>query len=190
MLYLDHVANRDDREVGAVRFAARRVDAARARRSPAPAQQIRADHKKPFGVNPFAGPHQHVPPAGIVLLVVAGNVRIAADGMADQNRIVAGRIELAVGLVGHRHARQMSSLFQAQRSLQFKALRVAQRLGAAHTVGAFKEGLAHCVQLWGSSSNPPVVQELHVPVCCEASSACSRSALISSMSSSPIDRRT
>ena len=49
------------------------------------------------------GPTSDVPPAGIVVGVVPGDVRIARQGMADQHGVVALRVELAVGLVGHGH---------------------------------------------------------------------------------------
>ena len=52
------------------------------------------------------GPTHNVPPAGIVVGIVPGDVRIARQGVADQHGVVARGVELAVGLVGHGHFRQ------------------------------------------------------------------------------------
>ena len=54
----------------------------------------------------------------------ARHVRIARQGVADQHGVVAGRVELAVGLVGHGHLRQRAALLQRQRLVEVTVLGV------------------------------------------------------------------
>ena len=111
-LHFHHVADGDGGEVAAVGLAGGGVEAAGAGGAAAAAQQIGADDKVAVGVNRLARAHRDVPPAGIVLLVVLGHVRIAADGMADQDGVVARGVELAVGLVSDRDAGKLAAEFQ------------------------------------------------------------------------------
>ena len=71
--------------------------------------------KKRSGVNRLARADHDVPPARIVLLVVPGHVGIAADGVADEDGVVARGVELAVGLVGHGDAGKLAAQLQFQR---------------------------------------------------------------------------
>ena len=112
-LHLDHVADGDGREVAAVGLAGGGVDAAGAGGAAAAAQQVGADDEVAVGVNRLARADHDVPPAGIVLLVVLGDVRVAADGVADQDGVVARGVELAVGLVGDGDAGELAAQLQA-----------------------------------------------------------------------------
>ena len=82
------------------------IDAVRARRAAAAAQDVRANDEIPVRVDRFARPDGNIPPAGVVLGVVPGDVRIAGQGVADQHRVVAAALSCAVGFIGHGHAGQ------------------------------------------------------------------------------------
>ena len=84
-------------------------------RAAAAAQDVRADDEVAVGVDRLAGPDDDVPPAGIVVGVVPGDVRIAGEGVADQHGVVALRVEPAVGLVGHGHLGQPPAQLQLER---------------------------------------------------------------------------
>ena len=105
-LHLHHVADGDGGKIAAVGLAGGGVDAAGAGGAAATAQQIGADDEEAVGVDRLARADHDVPPAGIVLLVVPGDVRIPAEGVADQDGVVARGVELAVGLVGDGDAGQ------------------------------------------------------------------------------------
>jgi hypothetical protein len=74
---------------------------------------------------------------------MAGDVRIAAQRVADQNGVVAGGIQFAVGFIGHRDAGQGAARFQKQRPVERDALRMAQRLRGANRVATFKIVFGH-----------------------------------------------
>ena len=116
-LHLDHVADGDGREVAAVRLAGRRVDRCSGpvvpRQPPRRFGQMTKYRSVSIGL---ARADDDVPPAGIVVGVVPGHVRVAAEGVADQHGVVARGVEPAVGLVGDRHARQLAAQLQAERS--------------------------------------------------------------------------
>ena len=115
-----HVGDRDHREVGAVRPARRGVDRRRPGRPAAAAEQVRGDDEVAVGVERLAGADHPVPPAEALARVavaivgaeavaaaapaasvgVAGGVRVAAERVADEDRVVAPRRERPVGLVG------------------------------------------------------------------------------------------
>jgi hypothetical protein len=93
--------------------------------------------------NRLAGANDNVPPAGIVFLIVPGDVRIAADGVANQDGIVARIVEPAVCLVGNCHAGQLVAQFQLQLVVKRGRLRIPQRFRVPHAVTAVKEFVAH-----------------------------------------------
>ena len=90
-LYLDDVAHRDHGEVGGVLPAGGRIDAVGPRRAAAAAQQIGTNHIVAVGIDGLAGPDHDIPPAGIVVGIVPGDVRIARQGVANQHGVVALR---------------------------------------------------------------------------------------------------
>lgn len=98
-LHFDHVAHGDSREFFAIGLAGCRVDAAGAGRPAASAQQVGADDEEAAGIHRFARANHDVPPAWVVLLIVLGHMGVAAEGMADQDGIGLGGIEVAVGFV-------------------------------------------------------------------------------------------
>ena len=108
-LQLDHVADREDREADPPRAPRRGVDARRPRRPVAAAEEVARDHEPARGVDRLARPDHQLPPAGLLVragAVVAGGVGAAGERVADQDGVVARRVELAVGLVGDGHRRE------------------------------------------------------------------------------------
>ena len=73
-LYVDHVLDGDEGEIAAVREVGCRVDGGRACRSPAPSEDVRADHEQTIGIDCLPGPDEAVPPAGVVVLVMPRQV--------------------------------------------------------------------------------------------------------------------
>ncbi len=146
VLHLNHVSNCNGREITAIGFAGGRINTPGAGGPTATAQQIGADDEEAASVNRLARPNRDVPPARIVLLVVLGDVGVAANGMADQNRVVARGIQLAISLVSHGDRGQMAAQLQLERLIQFRRLGIPQQLGAAHAVTALEYVLvlAHC----------------------------------------------
>ena len=138
-----HVADGDGRKIRAVRFAAGRIEAVWPGRAATAAQQIRTDDKKSVGVHRFARANQNIPPTRIVLRVVAGDMRIAANGMADQNSVVTGGIQFSVSFKSHRDTGQGATRFQMNRSSERYALGIAQRLRGANRVATFKDVFGH-----------------------------------------------
>ena len=79
-LHIDDVAHGDDGKIGGVGAAGFGIDAVRPGGAAATAQNVRADDEVAIGVDGLARPDDNVPPAGIVGLVVLGDVRIAGQG--------------------------------------------------------------------------------------------------------------
>ena len=138
-----HVADGDGWKIRAVRFARRRVQAARSGGAATTTEEIWTDDKKTVRVHRLARPDENVPPARIVFGVVAGNVRVTADGMADQNGIVGGFVKLAVSFKSHRDVWQCAARFQTKQFVKRDTLRITQRLRGANRVAAFKNVLGH-----------------------------------------------
>ncbi len=99
-----HVAHHDDRKLQVVGLAGPRIDAGRAGRAEAGADDIGADDEIAVGVEDFARADHVVPPAGLAVLrgMAPGRVGIAGPGVGDQDGIVLGCVELAVGFIGER----------------------------------------------------------------------------------------
>ena len=106
LLGADHVTDRDVREGQAVGPARIEIDRGRATGTLATAQHVRAEDEELVRVECLAGTDQIVPPARLAVVerVDAGAVMVAAQRVADQDGVVAGGIEPAVGLVAQREA--------------------------------------------------------------------------------------
>ncbi len=115
-LRVHHVRDGDDGEVGAVRPARRGVLAGRPRRTAAAADDVAADHEVLVGVQALAGTDEHVPPARafVVGAVAAGHVRVAGQGVRDEDGVVLGLAERAVRLVGERERGERAAAFQGE----------------------------------------------------------------------------
>ena len=134
--------------------------------------------KKRSGVDRLARPDHDLPPARIVVRIVPGDMRIAADRVADEHGVVARRAERAVGFIGHGDAGQRTSEFQRERLLQGHGFNVAQRLAAAPAVAAFKCLFAHGRQniqlepaVAGKPGSPP-------PICWSSCFSMSRPGIV------------
>ena len=102
-----HVADRDDRKIERPRLAGRRVDLLRAGGAHAAAEHIGADQEIALGVEHVAGPDQRGPPPGMAGdRVRVGDVLVAGQRVADQDRVAALGVERAVGLIGDRERRR------------------------------------------------------------------------------------
>ena len=138
-LSLDHVADRDRREVGTVGPAGRRVDRRGAGRAATAAEYVLADHEEAVGVDRLTGADEDLPPARRVVGVVARRVRVAGEGVADEDRVVALGGEFSPGLAGDLDFRESSTEFELERSVEPKVPGVRQREGAAPGVAAVEE---------------------------------------------------
>jgi hypothetical protein len=142
-LRLHHVADRDGRKVRAVAFARGRIAAVRTRRAAAPPEYVRADREIPIRVDVLARPDEHLPPARIIVLVVTRHVGVAAQGVADQDRVVLRRRELAVGLVGERNFGKLSAQLERKRFGQSKDLCVLEWTRRTQSVAALENVVSH-----------------------------------------------
>ena len=92
----------------------------RAGRALAAAEDVGADDVEAVGVDAAPGADHVVPPAGGALHVVgrvSGGVRVAGEGVADEDDVVALRRELAVCLVGDVDARERASGLEPEAAL-------------------------------------------------------------------------
>ena len=116
-MHANHVGHGDEREVAAVRSVRFRIDAARTARPLASPQHVGANHEVAVRVDPFARTDEPVPPSRFVVVVVvpAGNMRIARQRVADEDRVVLRRREIAESLVCDGDRSQRLSALQRQR---------------------------------------------------------------------------
>ena len=146
-----HVADGDHREVGPVGPTRGGVRGRGSGRAAAASEKIRTDDEKAVGVEGLAGTDHAVPPAETptartVALVgaeavprafihghcrEAGRVRIAAQRVADQNHVVAGGRERAIGLVRDADGFQLAATVERQRPRKLQKLRL-HRANRAH----------------------------------------------------------
>ena len=110
-----HVADGDDRELHRVGAAGRGVDRAGARRAAAAAEDVRAEDEVFVGVEGFAGADHVVPPAGLAFVADAGGVRVAGEGVQDQDRVRFGGVQFAVGFVGDVDGREGDAVIERDR---------------------------------------------------------------------------
>ena len=102
LLRPDHVADRHRREIEAPEFARFvLVRAARPGRAHAAAEHIGADDEIAVGIDRLAGPHHGLPPAGLAgQRMRLGDILIAGQRMADQDRVGPVRVQPSVGAIG------------------------------------------------------------------------------------------
>ena len=101
-----HVADGDEGKQNAVRAAGFGVGRGRAGGPLATAEDVGADDEEAAGVDGFAGADEVVPPAGFFVGrgVPTGAVVIAAESMANEDGVVAGGVQRAVGFVAELEA--------------------------------------------------------------------------------------
>ena len=107
-LHLDDVADGDGGKVRAIAPARGRVDGVGPGRAAAAAENIGTNDEVAIGVDGLARSDHDLPPAGVILGIVPGHVRIARQGVANQHGVVALGIELPVGLKSHGNFRQFA----------------------------------------------------------------------------------
>jgi hypothetical protein len=96
--------------------ARRRVERRRSGGAVAAAEDVAADDEVLADVERLAGTDQRVPPARhLALAVPPRGVRRARQRVADEHRVVAAGVELAVGLVGHRDVVEAPPELEPQR---------------------------------------------------------------------------
>ena len=111
-----HVADGDQRKGKAVRFARRGIDFGRSARAHAAADDIGADDEEAVGVDGLAGPHHGFPPARLAGDGMgAGHELVAGQRMADQHRVAACGVQLAIGHIGDGPRRQRAPAVQRER---------------------------------------------------------------------------
>ena len=95
-----HVAHRDHRQVEPVRPVGRRIGRGRSGGAEAAADDVGADDEIAVGVDRLAGADHDVPPAGLAgHRIDVGDVLVAGQRVADQDRVLAVAVERAVGLI-------------------------------------------------------------------------------------------
>ena len=96
-----HVADGDEGKLDPVGAAGFGVEGGRAGGALAAAEDVGADDEEAAGVDGLAGADEVVPPAGFFVgrRVPAGGVVVAAEGVADEDGVVARGVEGAVGFV-------------------------------------------------------------------------------------------
>ena len=125
-LRVHHVADGDEGKREAERPARARVG----RRGPAgtlaAAEDVGAEDEKVIRVDRLAGPDEIIPPAGLGIGegVDAGAVVVAAERVADHDRVVAGGVEPAVGLVPQGEAGQNLAALEGERLRVDKIVRL------------------------------------------------------------------
>ena len=77
LLHVDHVLDGDEWEVAAIGNPGRRIDRARPGRPATAAEHVRADDEQAVGVDGLARTDESFPPTRLIVLVVAGEVRVA-----------------------------------------------------------------------------------------------------------------
>jgi hypothetical protein len=96
----DHVVDGDHGEGHGVKLAGGGINGAGTGRALAAAEDVGADDEKAVGVEGESRAHHEIPPAGAAVFVRAGDVRIAAERVEDENGVGAIGVELTPSLVG------------------------------------------------------------------------------------------
>ena len=129
-----HVGDGHHRETQVPRLAGGRLARQRAGRAHAVAQHVDANDEVTRRIEDFARPDQALPPAvlagdGMPL----GDELVAAERMADQDRIGLVGVQRAVGLIGHPVGPEIDAAVETQRLLGTQDRMAA--LGERHLLG-------------------------------------------------------
>ena len=113
-----HVGDGDDGEIQAPHLAGRGIDRGRPGRAHAAADHVGADDEVVLRIKRSAGTDQRLPPAGLAGDGMhVGDVLVAGQRMADQHRVGAIGVELAIGLVGDLERGEIDAAIEPQRLL-------------------------------------------------------------------------
>ena len=167
-LHFDRVGNGYGGKVRRIRMAGERVDAVGAGSAAASAQDVGADDEIAVGIDEPARAHDDIPPSGRIRVVVPGHVRVAADGVADQDGVVARLVQIPLSLVSNGDRRQFAAEFQFERSVEGNLLGMQQRRCGTDRVAAVEIALPH-LRLMSQRLRATSIHWLVYP--CEAASA-------------------
>ena len=117
LLRAHHVANRDKGKRQAERPARGGIERERPARALAAAEDVGAEHEKPARVDRLAWADEIVPPTRLRIgqRMDAGAMMVAAERMADDDRVVPGGIEMAVRFIAQRELRQHLAALEDER---------------------------------------------------------------------------
>ena len=111
-----HVADGGNGKFQPPGLAGLRIGGGGTGRAHAGADHVRTDHEEPFGVDWPPGADHSLPPARFLRYRIdVGDMLIAGQRVADQDGVVARRIERAVGLIGDLERREIDAGVQPQR---------------------------------------------------------------------------
>ena len=124
-----HVANGDDRETHGIRLPVV-GEAGGPGRPHAAADHIGADYVETVGVDRLARAHHTFPPAGLAgQWMRAGDILVAGQRMAQQDRVRSVLGQRPVGLIGDLDTRQYAPAIERQRSGQDQRSRACIQIG-------------------------------------------------------------
>ena len=110
-----HVADGDDRKINRPRILGCGIQAGRTRRAHATAQHIGANDKEAVRIKRFSRPHHAGPPTGLAgHRIDIGDMLVARQSVAYQNRIAAILVQRAIGLIGYLPRRQSKAAIEHQ----------------------------------------------------------------------------
>ena len=111
-----HVKDGEGGEAQAVGFAGGGVNRGWAGGARTTAWHIGADDEEAAGVDGFAEANEVVPPAGFFVggVVPTRGVVVAAQGVADQNGVIAGGVERTVGFVAEGEPSELLAVFKRE----------------------------------------------------------------------------
>jgi hypothetical protein len=138
-----HVAHGNRGKIASVRFSGNGIDAAGPSGATATAEQVWADYEQAVRIDSVTGAHDNIPPTRIVLSIMPSYVRVATNGMANQDCVIAHGVELAVGFVSDGYTREVPTLFQIQRLVESDRLHMPQWSSVPDGVAAFENGRLH-----------------------------------------------
>ena len=144
-LCFHYIRRGNRRKVRSIALAGRRIPIVRTGSAATATQRVRANDKVTIRINCFAGANRDFPPARIIFRIMARYVRISAQSVTDQNRIVFRLIQSAINFVRDRNFRKLSAQFQFQRITEGTGQSVAQRPRGADAVAALIDIRCHFV---------------------------------------------
>ena len=113
-LRINPVLDRHHGKIRAIRFTGIGIGVHRAGGTKARTEIIHADHEKSIGIYRLARPHHIIPPARVAIVIHTRDVVRGVQCVANQHRIIACRVQRAVGFVHQGVIAQRRAALQAQ----------------------------------------------------------------------------
>ena len=137
-----HCDFREGRAVGRAGF---RVDGAGAGRALATAEDVGADNAEFVSVDaPSASDHAFPPTIGLLSLgALAGDMRVACQGVADENDVVHLVTDISADFIGDRHLGQYAAALEPEsafRQFQLERASLDEADGRTDVVALFRHG--------------------------------------------------